>query len=334
MKKLLEVKDLVQWFDLTTDLIDRIKFRAGKFTLEKKHVNAVNGVSFSIGKGEVFGLVGESGCGKSTTAKTIARIFEPKAGEIRYRGEDISKYGYRELLPFRRKIQMIFQDPYASLNPRQKLADIISEPMLFHQVVKDQKEAEQRVLDILEKVGLNREHATRYPHQFSGGQRQRIGSARALAVGPEFIIADEPVSALDVSIQAQILNILMDLRDEFQLSYLFIAHDLSVVKHISDRLGVMYLGYIVETGGKDYIFQNPSHPYTRALFAAVPTIDEEVATTATELKGQVPNPIDLPSGCCFQARCPDVRGVCYQEKPPLKKIDHDHYVACHLVASK
>ncbi len=331
MSSLLQVENLVQKFDLSSDFLDKLKFKDGKFTLEKKQVNAVNGVNFSIEKGEVFSLVGESGCGKSTTAKTIIKIYEPWAGKIIFKGQDISHYNYKQMLPVRKEIQMIFQDPYASLNPRQRLQDIIMEPMLFHKLAANRDEAYDKMLNIIEKVGLRPEHASRFPHQFSGGQRQRIGIARSLAVEPEFIIADEPVSALDVSIQAQILNILMDLKDEFGFSYLFIAHDLSVVKHISDRLGVMYLGYIVEKGDKNKIFSNPQHPYTKALFSAVPTIDEESITDPIQLKGQVPNPINLPEGCCFHSRCPYSKDICKKERPKPVEIEKDHEVACHLI---
>ena len=259
---LIEVKNVCQEFHLTKGLLQSLRFEKGKLVKEDKVVHAVNDVSFEIKKGEVFSLVGESGCGKSTTARTVIRLLEPTSGQVLYKGKDISHLGPNELLPYRKSMQMIFQDPYASLNPRQRVADIIMEPLLFHGIAKTKEEARERCMSILARVGLRPEQAGRYPHQFSGGQRQRIGIARALAVNPEFIIADEPVSALDVSIQAQILNLLMDLKDEFNFSYLFIAHDLSVVRHISDRLGVMYLGSIVEMGDKHSPFTNPVHPYT------------------------------------------------------------------------
>lgn len=331
MSKLIEVKDLVQNFNLTSDFLDKIKFKNGKIKLEKKIVNAVNGVSFHIDKGEVFSLVGESGCGKSTTARTIIKLLEPKSGKVIYKGRDITNLSPKQMLPFRKEIQMIFQDPYASLNPRQKVKDIIMEPMLFHQIVSSKEEAYDKCVEILMKVGLRPEQANRYPHQFSGGQRQRIGIARALAVEPEFIIADEPVSALDVSIQAQILNILMDLKEEYGFSYLFIAHDLSVVRHISDRLGVMYLGSIVEKGSKEQIFSNPVHPYTRALFSAVPTINEGSIVESMELKGEIPSPINLPSGCYFHERCPYAKEICKKEAPKLKEIEDGHESACHIL---
>ena len=260
MSQILQVEDLIQEFDLTQDLLDRIKFKHGHFSVEQQVVHAVNHVSFDIQEGEVFSLVGESGCGKSTTARTVIRLQEPKSGRIVFDGKDITHMKLKDLRPIRRQMQMIFQDPYASLNPRQKVLDILTEPILFHKLAASRAEAEEKAVYLLERVGLNPEQANRYPHQFSGGQRQRIGIARALAVEPKFIIADEPVSALDVSIQAQILNILMDLKDEFHLSYLFIAHDLSVVKHISDSLAVMYLGAIVERAPKRVLFSNPLHP--------------------------------------------------------------------------
>lgn len=246
MSKILQVEHLVQEFNLTKDFLDKVKFKKGRFSLENQVVHAVNDVSFDVEQGEVFSLVGESGCGKSTTARTVIKLIEPKAGKITFDGRDITRLKPQEMRPVRREMQMIFQDPYASLNPRQKVMEILTEPMLFHKLCTSKAEAEEKAVNLLERVGLSSEQANRYPHQFSGGQRQRIGIARALAVEPKFIIADEPVSALDVSIQAQILNILMDLKDEFHFSYLFIAHDLSVVKHISDSLGVMYLGSIVD----------------------------------------------------------------------------------------
>ena len=275
MEPLIEVKDLSQEFHLTKGLLQSLRLEKGRIVKQDKVVHAVNQVSFQMEKGEVFSLVGESGCGKSTTARTIIRLLEPSGGQVLYKGTDISHLSAHELLPYRKSMQMIFQDPYASLNPRQRVEEIIMEPMLFHGIAKDRKDAREQCMDILNRVGLRPEQAGRYPHQFSGGQRQRIGIARALAVKPEFIIADEPVSALDVSIQAQILNLLMDLKDEFHFSCLFIAHDLSVVRHISDRLGVMYLGSIVEVGDKHTLFGNPLHPYTKVLFSAVPTVGEK-----------------------------------------------------------
>lgn len=334
MSKILEVENLVQRFDLTSDFLDKLKFKDGKVKIESKVVNAVNDISFYIEEGEVFSLVGESGCGKSTTARTIIKLIEPKGGRIIYRGKDITNLSPKEMLPYRKEIQMIFQDPYASLNPRQKVVDILSEPMLFHKMVSSKKEAIEKSIEILEKVGLSSEQANRYPHQFSGGQRQRIGIARALTMEPKFIIADEPVSALDVSIQAQILNILMDLKDEFGFSYLFIAHDLSVVRHISDRLGVMYLGSIMEKASKDQIFSNPMHPYTKVLFSAVPTINERNITESEELKGEIPSPINLPTGCLFHDRCKYAKAICTKERPSLEEVESGHFVSCHMHSRK
>ena len=307
---LIEVKNVCQEFHLTKGLLQSLRFEKGKLVKEDKVVHAVNDVSFEIKKGEVFSLVGESGCGKSTTARTVIRLLEPTSGQVLYKGKDISHLGPNELLPYRKSMQMIFQDPYASLNPRQRVADIIMEPLLFHGIAKTKEEARERCMSILARVGLRPEQAGRYPHQFSGGQRQRIGIARALAVNPEFIIADEPVSALDVSIQAQILNLLMDLKDEFNFSYLFIAHDLSVVRHISDRLGVMYLGSIVEMGDKHTLFTNPVHPYTKVLFAAVPTVGEKPLVQGIDAKGEIPRAVIsatdahmLPTAAVRKSRC-------------------------------
>ena len=318
---LLEVTDLVQSFSQPRGILDRLAGRP------VKTVHAVNGVSFDILRGEVFSLVGESGCGKSTTARTVVRLLEPKAGRIVFDGEDITAYSPSRMMPVRKKMQMIFQDPYASLNPRQRIKDIIMEPMLFHRTVSGKEEAESRMLSLLDIVGFRPEQADRYPHQFSGGQRQRIGIARALATNPSFIVADEPVSALDVSIQAQVLNLMMDLRDEFGLSYMFIAHDLSVVRHVTERLGIMYLGFIVEQGDRDSIFGRPLHPYTQALLAAAPTLDREKA--AAPLQGDVPSPISLPPGCPFAGRCPRKMEVCDARRPSLLPVE-GRMVACHL----
>ena len=318
---LLEVSDLVQRFAQPRGMLDRL---AGK---PQKVVHAVNGVSFAVRRGEVFSLVGESGCGKSTTARTIVRLLEPKSGSIVFDGEDISKFSASEMMPVRKKMQMIFQDPYASLNPRQRIKDIIMEPMLFHGIASGKDEAHEKMFRLLDIVGFRPEQADRYPHQFSGGQRQRIGIARALSTNPAFIVADEPVSALDVSIQAQVLNLMMDLRDEFTLSYLFIAHDLSVVRHVTERVGIMYLGFIVEQGDCDAIFGNPMHPYTKALLAAAPTLDRIVA--AEPLKGDVPSPITLPPGCPFANRCPQRRDLCTTTRPQLREHS-GRIVACHF----
>ena len=331
MEPLIEVKDLSQEFHLTKGLLQSLRLEKGKIVKQDKVVHAVNQVSFRIEKGEVFSLVGESGCGKSTTARTIIRLLEPSGGQVLYKGADISHLSAHELLPYRKNMQMIFQGPYASLNPRQRVEEIIMEPMLFHGIANDKKDAREQCMDILNRVGLRPEQAGRYPHQFSGGQRQRIGIARALAVRPEFIIADEPVSALDVSIQAQILNLLMDLKDEFHFSCLFIAHDLSVVRHISDRLGVMYLGAIVEVGDKHTLFGNPLHPYTKVLFSAVPTVGEKPLVEHIDAMGEIPSPVNLPEGCFFCDRCPYAVDRCRRERPALREIEPGHQAACHIL---
>lgn len=330
MSVILEVKNLEQRFDLNKGILDKIKFKNGKFRLEEKIVHAVNDVSFTIEKGQVYSLVGESGCGKSTTARTIIKLLEPYKGEIIFQGKKINGLSKAEMLEHRSKMQMIFQDPYASLNPRQKVIDILMEPMLFHKKAKNKEEAKTKCLSILEKVGIRPEQAERYPHQFSGGQRQRIGIARALAVEPEFIVADEPVSALDVSIQAQILNLMMDLKDEYQFSYLFIAHDLSVVKHISDFIGVMYLGRIVEKGTTEDIFYRPKHPYTLALFEALPRLQGKNLINSRGIEGEIQSPINLPKGCFFYERCTCSMAICKEERPLDIEVDPGHIVACHL----
>lgn len=329
---MLDVRDLQMHFPVGGGFLDRLRLDRTGVRLETPVVHAVNGVSFTINRGEIMALVGESGCGKSTVAKSIARIYRPTSGEVRVEGEDIAQHGFADMLPVRAKMQMIFQDPYASLNPRQRVRDIVAEPLLEQtRSAADRKAVPARIEALLAKVGLNSEHAGRYPHQFSGGQRQRIGIARALSVKPGLIIADEPVSALDVSIQAQILNLMMDLRDEFGLSYLFISHDLSVVHHIADWVGVMYLGFLVETAPRDVLFSSPRHPYTRALLSAAPSIKEKRDTEEITLTGEVPSALDLPSGCCFRTRCPFAWDRCAQERPALRDVDGGQAVACHLM---
>lgn len=330
MDSLIRVENLIQEFPVKQGILDSYKIKGNKLVREKKAVHAVNGVTFEIYPGEAFSLVGESGCGKSTTAKTTIRLLNPVSGHIYYGDQDISQLKARAMLPYRKKMQMIFQDPYASLDPQKTIKNIIMEPMLFHKTAETRDEAEEKCMELLQKVGIRPEQASRYPHQFSGGQRQRIGIARALAVEPEFIIADEPVSALDVSIQAQILNLMMDLKDEYGFSYLFIAHDLSVVRHISDRLGVMYLGCIVELGSKKDVFENVAHPYTRLLLSAVPTVGEDPIVPPVKLEGEIPNPINLPGGCVFHDRCPDCKDICRTVRPQLKEIAPGHKAACHL----
>ncbi|QPC85480.1 dipeptide ABC transporter ATP-binding protein [Mesorhizobium sp. NBSH29] len=331
MSPLLEVRNLTKIFRASGGFFDRLKFSNGKFSAEHLFVSAVNGVTFSINPGEVFALVGESGCGKSTVAKTIARIYNPDGGDVRIDGQDIAGLSFKEMRPIRRKIQMIFQDPYASLNPRQKVRDIVMEPMLEQAEKREtRKQVEEKMIALLAKVGLNAEHAGRYPHQFSGGQRQRIGIARALSVQPRLIVADEPVSALDVSIQAQILNLMMDLRDEFGLAYLFVSHDLSVVHHIADRIGVMYLGFMVENAPREGLYQRPAHPYTQALLSAAPSIDSANRQTEIEITGEVPSALRIPAGCPFRTRCPKAFDRCAVERPALRSIATGHTVACHL----
>lgn len=329
---ILEVRDLKMHFAIGGGILDRLKVSGSGIRIDTPVVHAVNGVSFSIRRGEIMALVGESGCGKSTVAKTIARIHQPTQGEIRIDGEDIASYGFAKMLPVRARMQMIFQDPYASLNPRQRVRDIVAEPLLQQtKTAEERKGVAARIEQLLAKVGLSVEHGGRYPHQFSGGQRQRIGIARALSVMPGLIIADEPVSALDVSIQAQILNLMMDLRDEFGLAYLFISHDLSVVHHIADTIGVMYLGFLVETAPRDVLFSGPRHPYTRALLSAAPSIKERRDVDEITLSGEVPSALTLPSGCCFRTRCPFAWERCALERPRLADVGRGQKVACHLV---
>ncbi len=319
---LLDVRNLVMHFPLTQGIIFQRKVGA---------VQAVDGVSFSVKRGETLGLVGESGCGKSTTGRAILQLYKPTSGEVNFNGTDLTKLDSGNMRKMRRHLQMIFQDPYASLNPRMTVGNIVSEPMQIHNLVPKQ-ERTKRVQELLQTVGLNPYFANRYPHEFSGGQRQRIGIARALAANPDFIVCDEPVSALDVSIQAQIVNLLEDLQDQFGLTYLFIAHDLSVVRHISDRVAVMYLGKIVELADRNELYENPMHPYTKALLSAIPIPDPVIERQRERiiLTGDVPSPINPPSGCHFHTRCPYVMDVCKQVDPPFTEKADGHFVACHL----
>jgi peptide/nickel transport system ATP-binding protein len=306
----------------------RKHFLLGKGQLLK----AVDDVSFHIKKGETFGIVGESGCGKSTAGRTIIGLYDRTEGEVIYEGRNVHAMMGKERFAFQRKMQMIFQDPYASLNPRSTVREIISEPMEVHGLYPNKKERLERVYQLLEDVGLNRDHANRYPHEFSGGQRQRIGIARALSLDPEFIIADEPISALDVSVQAQVVNLLKDLQKRKGLTFLFIAHDLSMVKHISDRIGVMYLGNLVEQTASASLYNNPLHPYTQALLSAIPIPDPDVEDRRERiiLKGELPSPINPPKGCVFNTRCPLVMDACQTVKPEWQEVEKEHYVACHL----
>ena len=304
--------------------------KGGLFT-KKQVVKAVDGVSFEIYPRETFGLVGESGCGKSTTGRAIVKLYEPTSGTVYYHGEDVTKIKGSHLAEFRRNVQMIFQDPYASLNPRMTVGEIIREPMDIHHIFNTKEEREQRVRELLDIVGLKPDHIRRYPHEFSGGQRQRIGIARTLALNPQFIVCDEPISALDVSIQAQVINLLEHIQKEMEISYLFIAHDLSMVKHISDRIGVMYLGNLVEIGESDDVYHRPLHPYTQALLSAVPIPDPRVAREKKRivLEGELPSPLDTPSGCVFRTRCPNATERCAREKPGMVNVGK-RTVACFL----
>lgn len=294
------------------------------------HVKAVDGVSFEVKRGETIALVGESGCGKSTTGRSILRLLEPTDGKIFFEGQDITNISNEEMRKLRREMQIVFQDPFASLNPRHTVKRILEEPLIVHNFG-TKAERRDKIYQLLETVGLHRDHARRYPHQFSGGQRQRIGIARALSLNPKLIVADEPVSALDVSIQAQVLNLMEDLQEQFGLTYIFISHDLSVVRHISDRVGVMYLGVIVELADKDELYKNPIHPYTQALLSAVPEPDPDIKKERILLTGDVPSPAKPPSGCKFHTRCQYKMDVCEEESPEFKDVGNGHFVACHLI---
>lgn len=315
-QNILEVKDLTK------------HFKAGK----KQIVHAVDGISFILQRGKTLGLVGESGCGKSTCARTIIRMYDPTAGQIVLDGTDITAMKQKELKPYRKKMQMIFQDPYASLNARMTVRDIIAEPLMAHNLVKSKEEANDLVYPMLERVGLTKEHANRYAHEFSGGQRQRVGIARALILEPQLVICDEPISALDVSIQAQVINLLKDFQEEKGLSYLFIAHDLSMVRYVSDDVGVMYLGQLVEMSEADEIYRNPLHPYTKGLLGSVPIANPKLARQKekSSIEGDIPSPINPPSGCRFHTRCPYAVPECSRVKPELVDVGGGHKVACHL----
>jgi oligopeptide transport system ATP-binding protein len=321
---LINVQGLKMYFPVTAGLI---------FQRKIADVKAVDGINLQVKKGETLGLVGESGCGKSTTGRAILQLYKPTAGSVRFGTQELTKLGGNELRRMRRKMQMIFQDPYASLNPRMSIGSIIGEPLAIHGLAKGGRARKERIQDLMRVVGLNPYYANRYPHEFSGGQRQRIGIARALAVEPDFIVADEPVSALDVSIQAQIINLLEDLQQQFGLTYLFIAHDLSVVRHISDRVGVMYLGKMMELADRNELYENPLHPYTKALLSAVPVPDPNVEKQRERiiLTGDVPSPLRPPSGCVFHTRCPIAIEECRQVIPEWRDVGAGHMVACHRV---
>ena len=332
MSKILQVENLVQEFNLTKDFLDKVKFKNGHFSLENRVVHAVNNVSFDVEEGEVFSLVGESGCGKSTTARTIIKLIEPKSGKIIFDGRDITRLKPQEMRPIRREMQMIFQDPYASLNARMTVRDIIAEPLLAHGIVKKKNEADEIVYPMLERVGLTKEHASRYAHEFSGGQRQRVGIARALVLQPELVICDEPISALDVSIQAQVINLLKDYQEEKGISYLFIAHDLSMVRYVSDEVGVMYLGQLVELAEADEIYRHPLHPYTKGLLGSIPVANPKLARkkVKSSIEGDIPSPINPPLGCRFHTRCPYAKPECSRVMPEMKDMGGGHKIACHL----
>jgi oligopeptide transport system ATP-binding protein len=318
MSRLVEVKNLKQYF------------RVGGNIFRPKYVQAVDDVSFHIDKGETLGLVGESGCGKTTTGRTILRLYEPTDGQIIYDGTDITK---ADMMPYRRRMQIVFQDPYASLDPRMTVGDIVGEAIDIHGLAKNRHERKEKIIEMLERVGLNSEHANRYPHEFSGGQRQRIGIARALAVDPEFIVCDEPISALDVSIQAQVINMFEELQEDLGLTYLFIAHDLNVVRHISNRIGVMYLGKLMELADSYELAFHNLHPYTKSLISAIPIPDpvESRSKKRIVLEGDVPSPLDPPSGCRFRTRCPYADEICAEQEPEFREVSGGHHVACHHV---
>ena len=323
-EKLVQVEHLQQYFP------------AGGFGKNKKYVQAVDDVSFFIYKGETLGLVGESGCGKTTTGRTLLRLYEPTGGRFIYDKDvifDVEKKQFADMLPYRKRMQIVFQDPYASLDPRMTIGDIVGEAIDVHKMAADKKERYDIIIEMLRRVGLNSEHANRYPHEFSGGQRQRVGIARALAVRPEFIICDEPISALDVSIQAQVINMFEDLQQEMGLTYLFIAHDLSAVKHISNRIGVMYLGRMVELADSYELITRPLHPYTKSLISAIPIADPKTAKTSKRiiLEGDVPSPLNPPSGCRFRTRCPYADQMCAEAAPEWRELEPGHYAACHHI---
>ena len=318
---LLEINNLKMYFPVTSGML---------FQRTVAYVKAVDDVTFAVRRGETLGLVGESGCGKTTTGRCILQLYKPTSGQVMFEGQDLTQLGTKQMRAMRREMQVIFQDPYSSLNPRMTAGNIIGEPLIVHGLVKGKNEYRDRVAELLQNVGLNPYMADRFPHEFSGGQRQRIGVARALSVSPKFIVADEPVSALDVSIQAQIINLLEELQEQFNLTYLFIAHDLSVVRHISDRVGVMYLGHLVEIAERNEIYRNPMHPYTRALLSAVPIPDPilDAQRERVLLSGEVPSPLNPPSGCVFHPRCPIADDNCAQTIPQLRPVAPDHWAAC------
>ncbi|TPF18406.1 ABC transporter ATP-binding protein [Priestia megaterium] len=319
--ELIEIRDLKKYFPAKSSFLKK----------KNQVIKAVDGISLTIYKGETFGLVGESGCGKSTLGRTICRLYNPTSGKVLFEGDSIEGLTYKELKPYQKKIQAVFQDPFSSLNPNMTVGDIIDEPLDIHTTL-SRKERKERVKELLEKVGLKKEDINKFPYEFSGGQRQRIGIARALSTNPEFILCDEAISALDVSIQAQIINMLEELQEEFGLTYLFITHDLSMVRHISNRIGVMYLGKIVEIAPSKTLYEEPLHPYTKALLSAIPVPDPNYKIDVSHtLQGEIPSPLEIGIGCRFQSRCPLVTEYCMTNEPALKEVNDNHFVACHLV---
>lgn len=323
-KVLLHTENLKKYYPVRTGLLGN----------KTEYVKSVDGVSFEVNEGEVFGIVGESGCGKSTLGKVICNLVDKTEGEITINDKNLSSLSKREMREIRKDIQMVFQDPYASLNPRMSVRDIVAEPLIIHSLASGKEKIDEKVVELLQLVGLDAYHAQRYPHEFSGGQRQRVGIARALAVNPKLIIADEPVSALDVSIQSQVLNLMTELKNRLNLTYVFIAHDLSVVEHISDRIGVMYLGNFVEIADKYELYNNPMHPYTQALLSAIPIPDPTLKRERIILQGSIPSALNPPSGCKFHTRCKHAMDICKVEEPIEKKINENHYVFCHLYNDK
>lgn len=330
MNPILEIKDIDKHFDISGSMLDQLKFKGGRIVRERTVVKAVNGVSLDVQPGETLSVVGESGCGKSTLARTVMGLYQPNRGEILYRGKRIDNLGSTAMLPYRTRMQMVFQDPYASLNPRMTVRQILEEPVRFHNPGMTASDVRKKVAEVMLQVGVDPVWASNFPHEFSGGQRQRISIARALVVGPEFIVADEPIAALDVSIQAQILNLLMDAQEQFGLTYLFISHDLSVVQHISTRVAVMYLGCVCELATARELFTSPRHPYTQALLSAIPRLGGR-AQGHVKLSGDVPTPINLPSGCVFHGRCPHANDRCRRDIPARLTLPTGSVVACHAV---
>jgi peptide/nickel transport system ATP-binding protein len=327
---ILELQDLYKRFDISGDFLDQLSFEKGRLTRKREHVHAINGVSFKVAKGEALCIVGESGCGKSTIARCVMGLIKPTSGKILYNGERIDNLSPSELMPYRKRLQMVFQNPYASLNPRMTIKQILEEPVRFHTPNLNDSEVMQKVEQVMLSVGVDPGWAARYPHEFSGGQKQRISLARALTVDPEFIVADEPISALDVSVQAQVINLLLEKQKELDLTYLFITHDLSVVEHFGTRVAVMYLGTLCELSDTKTLFENPKHPYTRALLSAIPKLDTK-GSDFIRLNGEVPTPVNLPSGCVFHGRCPHANERCKQEIPKGIPQSDGSLIACHAV---